>query len=73
LIPRPDVFDFFYQGARNGAAIVYTEAIVADHKNVQGYPGQARLVEQQQIEAWKPLVRSIQKEGAIAMWKEALW
>jgi len=71
-IPRQDVFDLLIRRAKNGAAIVCAEAIVTDHKSAQGYPGQARLVTQQQIEAWKPGVSSIQKEGSIAMWKEAL-
>jgi len=72
-IPRQDVFDFLIRRAKNSAAIVYTEAVVTDHKSAQGYPGQARLVTQQQIETWTPIVSSIQKEGSIAMWKEALW
>jgi N-ethylmaleimide reductase len=72
-ILRQDVFDFLIRRAKNGAAIGYTEAIVTDYESAQGYPGQARLVTQRQIEAWKPVVRSIQKEGPISIWKEALW
>jgi 2,4-dienoyl-CoA reductase-like NADH-dependent reductase (Old Yellow Enzyme family) len=64
-IPRQDVFDFLIRRAKNGAAIVYTEAIVT------GYPRQARLVTQRQIEAWKPVVRTIQKEGCfiVDVWR----
>jgi 2,4-dienoyl-CoA reductase-like NADH-dependent reductase (Old Yellow Enzyme family) len=66
-IPRQDVFDFLIRRAKNGAAIVYTEAIVTDYESAQGYPGQARIVTQRQIESWKPVVRAIQKEGSIAI------
>lgn len=66
-IPRQDVFDFLIRRARNGAAMVYTEAIVTDYESAQGYPGQARLVTQRQIDAWRPVVRAIQKEGSVAM------
>jgi len=66
-IPRQDVFDFLIRRAKNGAAIVYTEAIVTDYESAQGYPGQARLVTQRQIEAWKPVVRAIQEEGSVAI------
>jgi 2,4-dienoyl-CoA reductase-like NADH-dependent reductase (Old Yellow Enzyme family) len=66
-IPRQDVLDFLVRRARNGAAIVYTEAIVTDYESAQGYPKQARLVTQRQIDAWKPVVEAIQQEGAIAI------
>jgi len=66
-IPRQDVFDFLIRRAKNGAAIVYTEAIVTDYESAQGYPGQSRLVTQRQIEAWRPVVRAIQKEGSLAI------
>jgi 2,4-dienoyl-CoA reductase-like NADH-dependent reductase (Old Yellow Enzyme family) len=66
-IPRQDVFDFLIRRAKNGAAIVYTEAIVTDYESAQGYPGQARMVTQQQIESWRPVVHAIQKEGSIAI------
>lgn len=66
-IPRQDVFDFLIRRAKNGAAIVYTEAIVTDYESAQGYPGQSRLVTQRQIEAWRPVVREIQKEGSLAI------
>ena len=66
-IPRQDVLDFLVRRARNGAAIVYTEAIVTDYESAQGYPGQARLTTQRQIEAWKTVVRGIQQEGSLAV------
>ena len=66
-IPRQDVFDFLIRRAKNGAAIVYTEAIVTDYESAQGYPGQARLVTQRQIDAWRPVVHAIQKEGSVAI------
>ena len=66
-IPRQDVFDFLIRRAKNDAAIVYTEAIVTDYESAQGYPGQARLLTQRQIEAWRPVVRSIQNEGSVAI------
>jgi 2,4-dienoyl-CoA reductase-like NADH-dependent reductase (Old Yellow Enzyme family) len=66
-IPRQDVLDFLVRRAENGAGIVYTEAIVTDYESAQGYPGQARLITQRQIEAWKPVVEAIRKEGAISI------
>lgn len=63
-IPRQDVLDFLVLRAKNGAAVIYTEAIVTDY---QGYPRQSRLTTQRQIEAWKPVVKAIQKEGAVAI------
>ncbi|MDI6855104.1 MAG: NADH-dependent flavin oxidoreductase [Deltaproteobacteria bacterium] len=66
-IPRQDVLDFLVRRAQNGAALVYTEAIVTDYESAQGYPGQARLVTQRQIEAWQPIVAAIKKEGAVAI------
>ena len=66
-IPRQDVFDFLVRRAKNGAAIIYTEAIVTDYESAQGYPGQARILTQPQIDAWKPVVRKIREEGAIAI------
>ena len=50
-IPRQDVLDFLVRRAQNGAAIVYTEAIVTDYESAQGYPKQARLTTQRQIDA----------------------
>ena len=66
-IPRQDVLDFLVRRAENGAAIVYTEAIVTDYESAQGYPKQARLITQRQIEAWKPVVEAIRKEGAVSI------
>lgn len=66
-IPRQDVFDFLVRRAQNGAAIVYTEAMVTDYESSQGYPGQARIVTQRQIDAWKPVVEAIDHEGSIAI------
>ncbi len=66
-IPRQDVLDFLVRRAKNGAAIIYTEAIVTDDESAQGYPGQARLLTQSQIDAWKPVVQEIQKESAIVI------
>jgi 2,4-dienoyl-CoA reductase-like NADH-dependent reductase (Old Yellow Enzyme family) len=66
-IPRQDVLDFLVRRAENGCAIVYTEAIVTDYESAQGYPHQARILTQPQIDAWKPVVRKIQEQGAIAI------
>ena len=66
-IPRQDVLDFLVRRAENGASIVYTEAIVTDYESAQGYPGQARMLTQPQIDAWKPVVEAIQKEGSLAI------
>ena len=66
-IPRQDVLDFLVRRARNGAALVYTEAIVTDNESAQGYPGQARLLTQRQIDAWKPVVDAIRKKGAVSI------
>jgi len=66
-IPRQDVLDFLVRRAKNGAALVYTEAIVTDDESAQGYPGQARLLNQRQIDAWKPVVEAIRTEGALSI------
>jgi 2,4-dienoyl-CoA reductase-like NADH-dependent reductase (Old Yellow Enzyme family) len=66
-VPRRDVLDFLVRRAENGAAVVYTEAIVTDYESAQGYPGQGRLLTQRQIDAWKPVVKAIQDKGAIAI------
>ena len=66
-IPRQDVLDFLVRRAENDAAIVYTEAIVTDYESAQGYPKQARLITQRQIEAWKPVVEATRKEGAVSI------
>jgi 2,4-dienoyl-CoA reductase-like NADH-dependent reductase (Old Yellow Enzyme family) len=66
-VPRQDVLEFLVRRAENGAAIVYTEAIVTDYESAQGYPGQARMLTQRQIDAWKPVVKAIQDKGALAI------
>ncbi|UCD66065.1 MAG: NADH-dependent flavin oxidoreductase [Deltaproteobacteria bacterium] len=66
-VPRQDVLDFLVRRAENNVAIVYTEAIVTDYESAQGYPGQARITTQRQIEAWKKVVRAIQQHGSIAI------
>jgi 2,4-dienoyl-CoA reductase-like NADH-dependent reductase (Old Yellow Enzyme family) len=66
-IPRQDVLDFLVRRAENGAAIVYTEAIVTDYESSQGYPGQARLTTQCQIDAWSEVVEKIRACGGISI------
>ena len=66
-IPRRDVLEFLVRRARNGASLVYTEAIVTDYESAQGYPGQARLVTQRQIDAWRPVVEAIRDAGAVSI------
>jgi 2,4-dienoyl-CoA reductase-like NADH-dependent reductase (Old Yellow Enzyme family) len=66
-IPRQDVLDFLVRRAEKGAALVFTEAIVTDYESSQGYPGQARMTTQRQIEAWAPVAKKIQQNGAVAI------
>lgn len=66
-IPRQDVFDFLVRRAKDGAAVVYTEALVTDYESAQGYPGQARILTQPQIEAWRKVAKAIQAEGSLAI------
>lgn len=66
-IPRQDVFDFLVRRAKNGAALVYTEAIVTDYESAQGYPGQGRMLTQPQIRAWSAVAKAIQAQGALAI------
>ena len=66
-IPRQDVLDFLVRRAQNGAALVTTEAMVTDYESAQGYPGQARILTQPQIDTWQPVVRAIQDYGAKAV------
>lgn len=66
-IPRQDVLDFLITRAKNGAAVVYSEAIVTDYESAQGYPGQARMTTQRQIDAWKAVTDAIRKEGAVSI------
>ena len=53
-IPRQDVFDFLIRRAENGAGVVYTEGVVTDYESSQGYPGQARITTQKQIDRLRP-------------------
>lgn len=66
-IPRQDVLDFLVRRAKNNVSVIHTEAIVTDYESAQGYPGQARLLTQPQIDAWKTVVEQIHKEGAVAI------
>lgn len=66
-IPRQDVLDFLVRRARNGAGMVYTEAIVTDYESAQGYPRQARITTQKQIDAWKKVTDAIRQEGAMSV------
>jgi 2,4-dienoyl-CoA reductase-like NADH-dependent reductase (Old Yellow Enzyme family) len=66
-IPRQDVFDFLIRRAKNGAGVVYTEAIVTDYESAQGYPRQSRITTQKQIDVWKNVADEIRKEGAVAI------
>lgn len=66
-VPRQDVLDFLVTRARNGAAIVYTEAIVTDYESAQGYPGQARMTTQRQIDTWRPVNDAIRAAGALSI------
>lgn len=66
-VPRQDVLDFLVRRAENGAAVVYTEAIVTDYESSQGYPGQARLTTQRQIDVWAETVEKIHNHGAMAI------
>jgi len=66
-VPRQDVLDFLVRRAENGAAVVYTEAIVTDYESAQGYPGQARILTQRQIDAWRPVVAKIKAADALAV------
>ena len=66
-IPRKDVLDFLVTRAENGAALVYSEAIVTDYESAQGYPGQARMTTQPQIDAWRSVTYDIRKHGALSI------
>jgi len=66
-IPRQDVLDFLVRRAQNGAALVFTEAIVTDYESAQGYPGQARMLTQPQIEAWTTVTEAIRASGAVSI------
>jgi len=66
-MPRQDVLYFLVRRAEKGAAIVFTEAIVTDYESSQGYPGQARMTTQRQVDAWRPVVEKIRQLGAVAI------
>ncbi len=66
-IPRKDVLDFLVTRAENNAGIVYNEAIVTDYESAQGYPGQARILNQNQVDAWRVVTDKIRSRGAISV------
>ncbi len=66
-IPRKDVLDFLVTRAKNNAGLVYNEAIVTDDASAQGYPGQARLLNQDQVDAWKQVTDKIREYGAVSV------
>ncbi len=66
-IPRKDVLDFLVTRAKNNAGLVYNEAIVTDDESAQGYPGQARLLKPDQVDAWKQVTESIREQGAVSV------
>ncbi len=66
-IPREDVLTFLKTRAKNGAGLVYTEAIVTDYESAQGYPGQARILNQNQVDAWKKVSDEIRSHGAVSI------
>jgi len=57
----------FWCGARNGAALVYTEALVTDYESAQGYPRQARLVTERQVDAWRRVTDAIREAGVVSI------
>jgi len=66
-IPRKDVLDFLVTRAENNAGIVYSEAIVTDYESAQGYPGQARILNQNQVDVWKGVTDKLRSQGAISV------
>ncbi len=66
-IPREDVLAFLKTRAENGAGLVYTEAIVTDYESAQGYPGQARMLNQNQVDTWKDVTGEIRRHGAMSI------
>ena len=66
-IPRQDVLTFLKTRAKKGAGLVYTEAIVTDYESAQGYPGQARILNQNQVDAWKDVTDEIRRHGALSI------
>jgi 2,4-dienoyl-CoA reductase-like NADH-dependent reductase (Old Yellow Enzyme family) len=66
-IPRKDVLDFLVTRAKNNAGLVYNEAIVTDYESAQGYPGQARILNRDQVAAWKQVTDKIREYGAVSV------
>ena len=66
-IPRQDVLDFLVTRAEKGAGLVFTEAIVTDYESSQGYPNQSRILNQQQIDAWKEVTDKLRGHGALSI------
>ena len=66
-IPREDVLEFLVTRAKNNAGLVYNEAIVTDYESAQGYPGQARILNQDQVDAWKGVTDQIRTTGALSI------
>jgi 2,4-dienoyl-CoA reductase-like NADH-dependent reductase (Old Yellow Enzyme family) len=66
-VPRQDVLDFLVRRSQRGAALVFSEALVTDYESAQGYPGQARLLTQRQIEAWKRVTDAIRAQGSVSI------
>jgi len=66
-VPRQDVLDFLVARAKKGAAIIYTEAIVTDYESAQGYPGQARMTTQRQIDTWRAVNEAIRAAGSLSI------
>ncbi len=66
-IPRQDVLDFLVRRAENDVALITTEAIVSDYESAQGYPGQARLTTQRQIDAWAQVNAKIRAAGSVSV------
>ncbi len=66
-IPRQDVLAFLKTRAKNGAGMVYTEGIVTDYESAQGYPGQARILNQNQVDIWTNLTDAVRSHGAMSI------
>ena len=61
------MLDFLVTRAKNGAGLVYTEALVTDYESAQGYPGQARILNQDQVDAWRRVTDDIRSHGAVSV------
>lgn len=64
-IPRQDVLDMLVNRAKSGAALIYSEAIVVDYESSQGYPGQSRILKDNQIKAWSKVTADIISHGSV--------